>query len=53
MFYDPRRNSHGLSHNPMTALVVPRPIGWISTVSRHGVVNLAPYSFFNVVSGVR
>ena len=35
----------------MTALVVPRPIGWISTVSRSGVVNLAPYSFFNVVSG--
>ena len=34
MYYDPRRNDHGLSHNPMTALVVPRPIGWISTVSR-------------------
>lgn len=51
MYYDPRRNHHGLSHNPMTALVVPRPIGWISTVSRDGVVNLAPYSFFNVVSG--
>ena len=51
MYYDPRRNDHGLSHNPMTALVVPRPIGWISTVSRAGVVNLAPYSFFNLVSG--
>ena len=51
MYYDPRRDKHGLSHNPMTALVVPRPIGWISTVSRDGVVNLAPYSFFNVVSG--
>src|SRR5262245_18540369 len=51
MYYDPRRQGHGLSHNPMTALVVPRPIGWISTVSRAGVVNLAPYSFFNVVSG--
>jgi flavin reductase (DIM6/NTAB) family NADH-FMN oxidoreductase RutF len=51
MYYDPRRNDHGLSHNPITALVVPRPIGWISTVSRSGVVNLAPYSFFNVVSG--
>jgi flavin reductase (DIM6/NTAB) family NADH-FMN oxidoreductase RutF len=50
MFYDPRRNDHGLSHNPWTALVVPRPIGWISTVSRSGVVNLAPYSFFNTVS---
>lgn len=51
MYYDPRRDPHGLKHNPMTALVVPRPIGWISTVSRAGVVNLAPYSFFNVVSG--
>ena len=51
MYYDPRRNNRGLSHNPMTALVVPRPIGWISTVSRDGVVNLTPYSFFNVVSG--
>jgi flavin reductase (DIM6/NTAB) family NADH-FMN oxidoreductase RutF len=51
MYYDPRRGGHGLSHNPMTALVVPRPIGWISTISRTGIVNLAPYSFFNVVSG--
>src|SRR5262249_61121478 len=37
--------------SPVTALVVPRPIGWISTVSSDGVVNLAPYSFFNLVSG--
>src|ERR1041385_1966935 len=50
MFYDPRRNDHNLAHNPWTALVVPRPIGWISTVSKGGVVNLAPYSFFNTVS---
>jgi flavin reductase (DIM6/NTAB) family NADH-FMN oxidoreductase RutF len=50
MYYDPRRG-HGLPHNPITALVVPRPIGWISTISRAGVINLAPYSFFNVVSG--
>jgi flavin reductase (DIM6/NTAB) family NADH-FMN oxidoreductase RutF len=51
MYYDPRRNDHGLPRNPMLALVVPRPIGWISTVSCAGVVNLAPYSFFNLVSG--
>jgi flavin reductase (DIM6/NTAB) family NADH-FMN oxidoreductase RutF len=50
MYYDPRKNDHGLPHNPFTALVVPRPIGWISTVSRSGIVNLAPYSFFNIVS---
>jgi flavin reductase (DIM6/NTAB) family NADH-FMN oxidoreductase RutF len=51
MFYDPRRGAHGLAHNPITALVVPRPIGWISTIDRAGVVNLAPYSFFNLISG--
>jgi flavin reductase (DIM6/NTAB) family NADH-FMN oxidoreductase RutF len=51
MYYDPRRDDHGLPHTPFTALVVPRPIGWISTLSRNGVVNLAPYSFFNIVSG--
>jgi len=50
MFYDPRRNDHNLPHNPWLALVVPRPIGWISTVNRSGVVNLGPYSFFNTVS---
>ena len=40
----------GLAFNPFKAIVVPRPIGWISTVNREGVVNLAPYSFFNAVS---
>jgi flavin reductase (DIM6/NTAB) family NADH-FMN oxidoreductase RutF len=34
-----------------TGLIVPRPIGWIGTVSDAGVPNLAPYSFFNAVSG--
>jgi flavin reductase (DIM6/NTAB) family NADH-FMN oxidoreductase RutF len=34
-----------------TGLVVPRPIGWIGSVSEDGVPNLAPYSFFNCVSG--
>jgi len=33
----------------MTALVVPRPIGWMSTVSAGGVRNLAPYSYFNLM----
>lgn len=49
MFYEPR-NGHGLPHSPFNALVVPRPIGWISTVSTDGHVNLAPYSFFNGVA---
>ena len=51
MHYDPRQKDHGLPHDPFTALVVPRPIGWISTVDRQGRLNLAPYSFFNAVSG--
>ena len=51
MFYDPRSEEHGLAHSPWTALIVPRPIGWISSLSADGVANLAPYSFFNAVSG--
>lgn len=50
MFYDPRTEPHGLAHTPINALVCPRPIGWITTVSRQGHVNLAPYSFFNLMS---
>lgn len=51
MFYDPRSEPHGLPHNPWLALVVPRPIGWISTLSKDGTPNLAPYSCFNAISG--
>ncbi|ODR98558.1 flavin reductase [Methyloceanibacter methanicus] len=50
MFYDAVANTHGLERDPFTALVSPRPIGWISTLDVNGVVNLAPYSFFNAVS---
>jgi flavin reductase (DIM6/NTAB) family NADH-FMN oxidoreductase RutF len=50
MFYDAVTNTHGLKWDPFKALVTPRPIGWISTLGKNGVVNLAPYSFFNAVS---
>src|SRR5271154_3073041 len=50
MHYDPIKKNHGLPRDPFTALVVPRPIGWISTISKSGVNNLAPYSFFNAIS---
>ena len=50
MQYDPRTEPHTLKHNPATALVVPRPIGWITTIGPTGIVNLAPYSFFNMVA---
>ena len=49
MFYEPVKNNHGLSKNPFNSLVVPRPIGWISSIDTEGIVNLAPYSFFNAV----
>lgn len=50
MFYDPRSQDHGLPHNPWLALIVPRPIGWISTTALDGTPNLAPYSCFNAIS---
>ena len=50
MHYDARTRDHGLRHDPFKALVAPRPVGWIGTVGRDGVFNLAPHSFFNAVS---
>jgi flavin reductase (DIM6/NTAB) family NADH-FMN oxidoreductase RutF len=50
MFYEPKKRNHDLPHDPFTAIVGPRPIGWITSMSLKGEVNLAPYSFFNSVS---
>ncbi|MGI9511641.1 MAG: flavin reductase family protein [Anderseniella sp.] len=50
MFYGTEENNHGHQYDPFKALVAPRPIGWISSISAAGVVNLAPYSFFNAMS---
>jgi len=44
--YQPRLG-HGLPHDPLNAIIGPRPIGWISSQSAKGERNLAPYSFFN------
>ena len=41
---------HGLPHDPFKSCVIPRPIGWISTISIDGIVNLAPYSYFNAIA---
>lgn len=49
MHYDSVKNAHGLKHDPFKALIVPRPIGWITSVDDKGICNLAPYSFFNAV----
>ncbi|WP_174298663.1 flavin reductase family protein [Sphingomonas bacterium] len=45
--YDPA-DGHRLAHDPLSAIVAPRPIGWISTLSSGGIANLAPYSFFSL-----
>jgi flavin reductase (DIM6/NTAB) family NADH-FMN oxidoreductase RutF len=49
--YEPRLG-HGLKHDPFNAIVGPRPIGWISSADAQGLVNLAPYSFFNAFNYV-
>lgn len=50
-FYEPTKG-HGLPHDPFNAIIAPRPIGWISSQSGGGVLNLAPYSFFNAFNYV-
>ncbi|MEY3939190.1 MAG: hypothetical protein RL659_2031 [Pseudomonadota bacterium] len=42
-FYEPRLG-HNLPHDPFNAIVGPRPIGWVSSQSADGILNLAPYS---------
>jgi flavin reductase (DIM6/NTAB) family NADH-FMN oxidoreductase RutF len=50
-FYRPSEG-HGLPHDPFNAIVAPRPIGWISSRDAAGLLNLAPYSFFNAFNYV-
>jgi flavin reductase (DIM6/NTAB) family NADH-FMN oxidoreductase RutF len=50
MFYETSTRGHGLAVDPFKSLVVPRPIGWITSQDRDGRVNLAPFSFFNAVA---
>jgi len=49
MFYQPKKG-YPLSIDPYKSLIFPRPIGWISTISKKGISNLAPYSYFNAVA---
>jgi len=50
MEIDPATLEARSRHLLMTGLVVPRPIAWVSTVDQGGAANLAPYSFFALVS---
>ena len=50
MFYTTQANDHGFPYDPFKAIVTPRPIGWIGSVDKDGVANLAPHSYFNAIS---
>lgn len=49
MFYAFDERPESLPHNPLKAMIAPRPIGWVSTLGPDGTPNLAPYSFFNMI----
>jgi flavin reductase (DIM6/NTAB) family NADH-FMN oxidoreductase RutF len=49
MYFDPDKGDHGLPRNPFKSCVVPRPIGWITTLADDGRVNLAPFSQSNLL----
>ncbi len=49
MFYEPKKG-YPFKIDPFKSLVFPRPIGWISSISKNGIANLAPYSYFNAVA---
>ena len=50
MFYQLNNDNNGLAYDPFKSCVVPRPIGWISTMGLDGVPNLAPYSQFQILT---
>jgi len=49
MDFDPQLIDQKATYKLLTGAVIPRPIGWISTISKDGIPNLAPFSFFNAV----
>ena len=49
MQIDPGLNTKADNYKLLTNLVVPRPIAWVTSLSEQGVINLAPFSFFNAV----
>ena len=49
MQIDPSQHSVADNYKLLTNLVVPRPIAWVTSVNASGVINLAPFSFFNAV----
>lgn len=52
MFYSTLNNNHNLKYNPFKSCIVPRPIGWISSLNKDKKVNIAPFSYFNAVADI-
>lgn len=50
MDFDTNELSPKQIYKLMTSIIVPRPIAWISTISKDGIYNLAPFSYFTGVS---
>ncbi len=49
MQFDPKETDHSAIYKLLTGAIIPRPIGWISSISEDGINNLAPFSYFNAV----
>ncbi len=49
MQFDPDQIGPSAVYKLLTGTVIPRPIGWISSISKEGICNLAPFSYFNAV----
>jgi flavin reductase (DIM6/NTAB) family NADH-FMN oxidoreductase RutF len=49
MQFDPNELENSAVYKLLTGAIVPRPIGWISTISEDGINNLAPFSYFNMI----
>ena len=49
MQFNPQDLEQSAIYKLLTGIVIPRPIGWISTISEDGIHNLAPFSYFNAV----
>jgi len=49
MQIDPSKNTVADNYKLLTNLVIPRPIAWVTSMNADGLINLAPYSFFNAV----
>jgi flavin reductase (DIM6/NTAB) family NADH-FMN oxidoreductase RutF len=50
MLFETNKTDASDLYKLLTGIIIPRPIGWISTIDGNGISNLAPFSYFNMVS---